>query len=492
MADAAKGKFQVLVVNSLSRFGRNAREILNNVEYLQQYGVEFISLKENFDLSSPYGKAMLTILSALAELESDMIGQQSTDGKLIKAKRAALGECKVPAAPIRQPFGRQHVLDKKSGRWIWKLDERKARLLRWAAGEILNGRGTVDVSNILIKRHGVKLNHNHLRKTLKERCGDEWTFMGVKFKIPRILDEPTTAALKKRFKVNKGPANRTDKRSKYLLNEFVRCAKCYRSVQGYSNKKTYKGRTKTYLKYRHPTGSQIACDCRFEFDLAKTERVIFESLYEFSYDRTGFLKALEDEMPNKKGVETLKKTIAQNEKELQKIDAKIERLVDAYLDGKMGKEIYAKREAELSEIKDSVTTELERQRTKLKSLPNFQTLKAEAKKVRSQLLKYYKSPERLNDMSYVEKWALLNYFFSGSDEKGKRFGVYVDRDTNHEIRFLIYGAYALYRPKKVGKRTLVGASFKQSKHLGGTDASHDDLLIRRRIFGNKTLILNRG
>ena len=45
MADAAKGIFQVLVVNSLSRFGRNAREILNNVEYLQQHGVQFISIK---------------------------------------------------------------------------------------------------------------------------------------------------------------------------------------------------------------------------------------------------------------------------------------------------------------------------------------------------------------------------------------------------------------------------------------------------------------
>ena len=77
MADAASGNFHVLVVDSLSRFGRNAREILNNVEYLQQYGVEFISIKENIDLTNPYGKMQLTIMAGFAELESDMIGMRS-------------------------------------------------------------------------------------------------------------------------------------------------------------------------------------------------------------------------------------------------------------------------------------------------------------------------------------------------------------------------------------------------------------------------------
>ena len=70
---------------------------------------------------------MFTILSALAELESDMIGQQSNDGKLIKAKRAARGECKVPAGPKRQVFGREHVYDKKSGKWIWELKKKSQR-----------------------------------------------------------------------------------------------------------------------------------------------------------------------------------------------------------------------------------------------------------------------------------------------------------------------------------------------------------------------------
>jgi hypothetical protein len=118
----------------------------------------------------------------------------------------------------------------------------------------------------------------------------------------------------------------------------------------------------------------------------------------------GFYKAVEDQVPDQKGIETLKKTIGQNEKEFKKVDSKINRLVDAYTDGKMDPEIYSKKEAELLEIWDQINSELEIQRTKLKRLPDIEKLKAGAKKVRRQLLKYYSSPERLRDMSYDEKW----------------------------------------------------------------------------------------
>jgi Skp family chaperone for outer membrane proteins len=206
----------------------------------------------------------------------------------------------------------------------------------------------------------------------------------------------------------------------------------------------------------------------------------------------GFLKAIEDQMPDKKGVEMLKKTIAQNEKELKKIDAKIYRLVDAYTDGKMNKEIYSKKEAELLEIESGIVAELNKHQAKLDRLPNIEKLKAEGKKVRSKLLKYNKSPKRLNDMSYDEKWALLNYFFSGKDEKGKRFGIYIDMDENEKPTFFVYGAYMLYKTKQWKRGLQVGTSFKISKYLDGTDAPHSDLLIRRRIFDNKTLTLGRS
>lgn len=150
------------------------------------------------------------------------------------------------------PYGRK--FNKKSGKW--SLDEKKVELIRWAANEILNGRGTVEVSNILKQKHGLPLSRNYLVKVLTERCGDSYTINfrkgkdPVTFKIPRILNEQTIALLKERFKRNQ-QFNRTDiKKNKPLLNEFTRCARCGRAVQGYIDTKTYKGRTTKYSRYR--------------------------------------------------------------------------------------------------------------------------------------------------------------------------------------------------------------------------------------------------
>lgn len=216
------------------------------------------------------------------------------------------------------------------------------------------------------------------------------------------------------------------------------------------------------------------------------------TIYEFTYDRVGFLKAIEDQMPDKKGVEVLKKTIAQNEKELKRIDDKIYNLSRAIEDKNIKPEAAQKRENELYEIKDKIETELEKQRAKLDRLPNIEKLKSEAKKVRSKLLKYYKSPDRLNDMSYDEKWSLLNYFFSGTDENGKRFGIYVDKDDRGEWTFFICGAYRLYKPIQWKKGLQVGTKFRRLKYIDGTDARPDRRLINRRIFTDNTLSLSRG
>lgn len=94
LSDANDRKFQAVVVPRLSRFGRNARELLNNVEELKQAGVSFYSVKEGLDFSNAYGKAMLTMLAAIAELERETIREQMTENKLARWKtgRAFIGQ----------------------------------------------------------------------------------------------------------------------------------------------------------------------------------------------------------------------------------------------------------------------------------------------------------------------------------------------------------------------------------------------------------------
>ena len=69
-----------VVVESISRFARNTRDLLDLVERLSAKGVEFVSQKEAIDTSTPTGKFMLTIFGAVAELEREYILQRQREG----------------------------------------------------------------------------------------------------------------------------------------------------------------------------------------------------------------------------------------------------------------------------------------------------------------------------------------------------------------------------------------------------------------------------
>ena len=70
----------IVVVESISRIARNTRDLLSIISDLTNKGVEFISLKENIDTTSPQGRFMLTVFGALAELERENILERQREG----------------------------------------------------------------------------------------------------------------------------------------------------------------------------------------------------------------------------------------------------------------------------------------------------------------------------------------------------------------------------------------------------------------------------
>ena len=69
-----------VIVESISRFARNTRDLLELVEQLTAKQVEFVSKKEAIDTSTPTGKFMLTVFGAVAELEREYILQRQKEG----------------------------------------------------------------------------------------------------------------------------------------------------------------------------------------------------------------------------------------------------------------------------------------------------------------------------------------------------------------------------------------------------------------------------
>ena len=80
-------KGDTVIVESISRFARNTRDLLELIEKLSEKGVEFVSKKEAIDTTTPTGKFMLTVFGAVAELEREYILQRQQEGIAIaKAK----------------------------------------------------------------------------------------------------------------------------------------------------------------------------------------------------------------------------------------------------------------------------------------------------------------------------------------------------------------------------------------------------------------------
>jgi len=69
-----------VIVESISRFARNTKDLLELVELLTAKGVEFVSKKEAIDTTTPTGKFMLTVFGAVAELEREYTLQRQAEG----------------------------------------------------------------------------------------------------------------------------------------------------------------------------------------------------------------------------------------------------------------------------------------------------------------------------------------------------------------------------------------------------------------------------
>jgi DNA invertase Pin-like site-specific DNA recombinase len=75
-----------LIIESLSRLGRSTKDLLALLDEFQSKGVKVISLKENVDSTTPTGKLLTTVLSAISQFERDVIVQRTSEG--LQAARA--------------------------------------------------------------------------------------------------------------------------------------------------------------------------------------------------------------------------------------------------------------------------------------------------------------------------------------------------------------------------------------------------------------------
>jgi len=80
MNNARKRRFDVVLVWRFDRFARSTKHLILALEEFKNLGIDFVSYQENIDTSSPLGSAIFTIISAVAQLERDIIGERVKAG----------------------------------------------------------------------------------------------------------------------------------------------------------------------------------------------------------------------------------------------------------------------------------------------------------------------------------------------------------------------------------------------------------------------------
>jgi DNA invertase Pin-like site-specific DNA recombinase len=96
MADAHRRRFDAVVVWRFDRFARSVSHLLRALETFKALGIEFVSLSEQVDTSTPTGKMVFTVLGAVAELERSLIAERVKAGlRNARAKGKRLGRPRV-------------------------------------------------------------------------------------------------------------------------------------------------------------------------------------------------------------------------------------------------------------------------------------------------------------------------------------------------------------------------------------------------------------
>ena len=99
MAAARNREIDCVLVWKFDRFARSTRHLLAALEEFDHLGVRFVSVQDQIDTDSPMGRAMFTIIGAMAELESSLISERVTAGmRAAEARGKHLGPARHPTA----------------------------------------------------------------------------------------------------------------------------------------------------------------------------------------------------------------------------------------------------------------------------------------------------------------------------------------------------------------------------------------------------------
>ena len=272
-----RDKVDFILVFKLSRFGRNAADVLNSLQVLQDYGVNLVCIEDGIDSSKESGKLTITVLSAVAEIERENILVQTMEGRKQKARE---GKWNGGHAP----FG--YRLDSKKG--VLVVDPEEAEVVKLIFDKYAHTSDGFDSIAIYLNQHGYQKNKKkdqdlsyfsqsyigHIlenpvyigkikygENTFKKVKGTRDEFKRVKAddyiivdgQHEAIIDEETWNAVQER-RAKMATVNIRKHDHVYLLSGILKCPICGRGLVGTYSRKLLKKGGDSVVRYYYRCG----------------------------------------------------------------------------------------------------------------------------------------------------------------------------------------------------------------------------------------------
>lgn len=333
ISDSEKGMFDMVLVYKLDRLSRSQKDVLYLVEdVFDEHGVFFSSMTENFDTSTPFGKAILGILAVFAQLEREQIKERMSMGKNARAKQGKWNGGRM--IPIGYDY------DKVKDKFI--INDYEAMQYLELVDLFLQGKAFREIESIFTERgyshkHGTWIPKT-MRSVLRSKMylgylkhGGEW----YKSEHPALIDEEThekiLKLLKQRAEQYKETGGKAGVVSTYL-GGLLYCSKCGGKYGKDSNGRRDKDGNKIYKYSCYSRSKKMRSlvkdpNCKNKnWKIAELEKVVFDEIQKLVVN-PDYIRQVQKQRIEKSDAADQIKILR---KEIKKIDEQISRFMDLY------------------------------------------------------------------------------------------------------------------------------------------------------------------
>lgn len=289
-----KDGVEYVLVFKLSRFGRNAADVLNSLQLMQDFGVNLICVEDGIDSSKDSGKLMISVLSAVAEIERENIRTQTMAGREQKARegkwnggfapygyRLEKGELLIAEDEvdvIRTIFDRYiHTNDGVSG--VAKYLNRQGFVKKLRQNGTIPGFSASFVKSIIDNpvymgkiAYGRRRTEKKIGTRNEMHVVEQSEFPVYEGKHEAIISEEDWNLAQEKRKINAYRREKVnDPTHAHILSGILKCPCCGKSLYGNIAKAHSKDKKTRYYYYCKNTVTPTGHECTFRLNIEQME-----------------------------------------------------------------------------------------------------------------------------------------------------------------------------------------------------------------------------